>query len=94
MNTPQKVMLSIWDSSDGLAYVGSASGDTNILGRWEGYAATGHGGNKLLRERDPSLFRFTILQRVSPDLEIAEVIRLEATWKERLHTRERGLNEN
>jgi hypothetical protein len=85
----------IWDSSDGRAYVGSAYGGTNILGRWQDYAATGHGGNKLLRNRDPSTFRFTILERVSPDLDSSDVNKLEATWKERLHTRAPlGLNEN
>ena len=85
----------IWDSSDGMAYVGSAYGVDNILGRWTGYAATGHGGNKLLKQRDPSSFRFSILQRVSPDLDDAEVIALENSWKARLHTRApHGLNEN
>ena len=85
----------IWDASDGKSYVGSACGATNILGRCENYASSGHGGNALLRQRDPSNFRFTILQRVSPDMEAAEVIRLEASWKSRLHTlAPRGLNLN
>lgn len=85
----------IWDEADGASYVGSAYGSTNILGRWTGYASTGHGGNKLLRARDPSRFRFTILQRVSPDMDRDDVIRLEASWKQRLHTRSAfGLNEN
>jgi hypothetical protein len=35
------------------------------------------------------------LQRVSPDMEPSEVIRLESSWKERLHTRKPyGLNDN
>jgi len=85
----------IWDESDGKSYVGSAYGAANILGRWENYAATGHGGNTLLRQRDPRRFRFTILQRVSPDLEDRDVISLESSWKARLHTRAPfGLNEN
>jgi len=85
----------IFDASDGKGYVGSAYGETNILGRWMGYAARGHGGNRLLRQRDPQNFQFTILQRVSPYMDAAEVIRLEATWKERLHTRKPyGLNDN
>ena len=85
----------IFDTSDGKGYVGSAYGDTNLLGRWSNYAARGHGGNRLLRQRDPHHFRFTILQRVSPDMDAGDVIRLEATWKERLHTRQPyGLNEN
>ena len=66
----------------------------NILGRWLNYAASGHGGNKKLKERDPSYFVFTILQRTSPDTERDEIGRIEAGWKDRLHTREHGLNDN
>ncbi len=84
----------IFDESDGKGYVGSAYGNENLLGRWLGYAATGHGGNKLLTGRDPKKFRFTILQRVSPDMSAEEVIALESSWKDRLHTREFGLNAN
>jgi hypothetical protein len=84
----------IFDESDGKGYVGSAYGTDNILGRWLSYAARGHGGNKELRLRDPTKFRFSILQRVSPDMEPAEVIGLESSWKDRLHTREFGMNEN
>jgi hypothetical protein len=85
----------IFDESDGKGYVGSAYGGENLLGRWLNYAASGHGGNRLLRERDPRNFRFTILQRVSPDMDSDDVIRLEASWKDRLHTRAPfGLNDN
>jgi hypothetical protein len=85
----------IFDTSDGKGYVGSAYGEQNLLGRWMNYAASGHGGNSQLRKRDPKTFRFTILQRVSPDMEAYEVIRRESTWKERLHTRQPfGLNDN
>lgn len=85
----------IFDQSDGKAYVGSAYGSMNLLGRWQNYSATGHGGNRLLRERGPESFRFTILQRVSPDMDADEVVRLESSWKDRLHTRApHGLNDN
>lgn len=85
----------IFDVSDGFGYVGSAYGGSNLLGRWLAYSSTGHGGNVRLRGRDPKNFRFSILQRVSPDLEADEVIQLESTWKARLHTRsEFGLNDN
>jgi hypothetical protein len=85
----------IFDLSDGRGYVGSAYGAENLLGRWLNYAATGHGGNRLLRDRDPRQFRFTILQRLSPDLDAGDVVRLESTWKARLHTRAPvGLNDN
>ena len=66
----------------------------NILGRWLDYAKTGHGGNKDLRRRNSDQFRFSILQRVSPDMDPADVIRFEGTWKDRLHTREFGMNCN
>src|SRR4030095_11390327 len=56
----------IFDTSDGKGYVGSAYGASNLLGRWRGYGVSGHGGNTLLRQRDPKNFRFTILQAVSP----------------------------
>jgi hypothetical protein len=41
----------IFDISDGKGYVGSAYGESNLLGRWLSYAARGHGGNRLLRQR-------------------------------------------
>jgi hypothetical protein len=85
----------IYDKSDGRGYVGSAYGADNLLGRWLQYARSGDGGNKLLRSCKPENLRFSILQRVSPDMVADEVIRLESSWKDRLHTRsEFGLNVN
>lgn len=85
----------IFDVSDGRGYVGSAYGKDNLLSRWLAYAARGHGGNRSLKPRDPNNFRFTILERVSPDMESSAVIQLESTWKQRLHTRQPyGLNDN
>ena len=85
----------IHDKSDNKAYVGSASGAENILGRWQNYAGSGHGANKLLKQRDPRNFRFSILERVSPDMNQAEIVALENSWKIRLWTRQPyGLNEN
>ncbi len=85
----------IIDQADGKQYVGSAYGAENILQRWRDYSRTRHGGNKLLRERNPSGFRFSILQRTSPDLPDADVIAIEKTWKDRLRTKAPfGLNEN
>ena len=77
----------IFDESDGKGYVGSAYGkDRNLLGRWEHYAATGHGGNTHLRKRSAENLIFSILERVSPDMEKNDVIERESTWKKRLHT--------
>lgn len=85
----------IFDRAARLGYVGSACGGENLLGRWLDYAATGDGGNRLLRGRDPEHFVFSILQRVSPDMPMEEVVQVENTWKERLQTRAPyGLNQN
>jgi hypothetical protein len=85
----------IFDTSERKGYVGSAYGVENILGRWVNYSATGHGGNKLLKERDKQNFRFSILELVSPEMGAEDVVAIENSWKERLHTRQPyGLNEN
>lgn len=84
----------ILDRGDGKAYVGSAYGRDNILARWQRYAETGHGGNVELKGRNPTRFRYSILERVSPDMPAEDVIALESNWKERLGTREVGLNKN
>ncbi|MEZ6063123.1 MAG: GIY-YIG nuclease family protein [Planctomycetaceae bacterium] len=101
MPTTWKAALSQWlgvyfilDISDGRGYVGSAYGKDNIFGRWGNYRRTGHGGNKLLRSRNPENLRFSILERLSPDTPPDEVIRRETTWKLRLHTQTQGLNDN
>jgi GIY-YIG catalytic domain len=84
----------ILDGADGKGYVGSACGEQNLYGRWKNYAESGDGGNTLLRERAPGKFRFPMLQLVSPSDTKDEVTQLENNWKDRLHTREFGLNAN
>lgn len=90
-----RVIYYIFDDSDRKGYVGSAYGADNLFGRWRNYADSGHGGNRLLQGRDPCHFHFTILERVSPDMKQHDVVALEASWKQRLHTRDPyGLNDN
>lgn len=85
----------IFDTEARIGYVGSASGTDNLIGRWKNYDRTGDGGNKLLRQRNPENFIFSILERVSPDMTGGDVIALEGRWKERLHTKfPYGLNDN
>jgi hypothetical protein len=83
----------IFDTSDRSGYVGAAYGEENFLGRWKHYARSGHGGNKKLRTRKPENFLFSILELVPPSKE-AEIQALEQDWKDRLHTRTHGLNDN
>jgi len=84
----------IFDSVSKKGYVGAAYGKENLLGRWLAYARTGHGGNRQLRKLKPHGLKFSILERLSPDTAASEVIACENGWKERLHTRESGLNDN
>lgn len=84
----------ILDSHSKQGYVGAAYGAENILGRWLTYAKTGHGGNRWLMDCKPENLRFSILERLSPDMSPEEVIEREVSWKKRLHTREFGLNGN
>jgi hypothetical protein len=75
-------------------YVGMASGADGFLGRWRAYAATGHGGNVGLKSRDPSDYRVSILETVGSAAVTADLERLEARWKDKLQSREMGLNRN
>jgi hypothetical protein len=76
--------------SDRQGYVGAAYGTHNIWGRWERHRLVG-GDAIQLSQRSPDNFVFSILERVSPDMEASEVIDLETTWKKRLHS---TLNDN
>lgn len=85
----------IRDLKDGLAYVGSAYGKENLLGRWQNYARSGDGGNRLLKNRKPEQFQFSILERLGPDLEMTDIVAVESSWKKRLGTiSPGGLNSN
>lgn len=81
-------------------YIGSASGRQNLWQRWSDYAASGHGGNKLLRElleRRPELretLQFSILQTAPLTMSPAQILRLEQDYKQKLGTIRFGLNAN
>lgn len=82
----------ILDQADGKRYVGSAYGAENLLGRWQHHVAATYGITAHLKGRRTDGFRFSILERVSPDLPAEEVIALEHGWMDRLGTRDFGLN--
>ncbi|WP_299836951.1 GIY-YIG nuclease family protein [uncultured Jannaschia sp.] len=77
---------------DGARYVGSAYGETNLLGRWQAHVARDFGVTAELAARDPATFDFSILERVSPDMQVDTITKLEQGWMQRLHTRTHGLN--
>jgi hypothetical protein len=84
----------------GAQYVGSATGDNGFLGRWSAYAIDGHGGNKLLKERNQRDYTVSILETVGSKTQRSQVLALENLWKEKLGSRaerlgdEFGLNAN
>ncbi|WP_445371655.1 GIY-YIG nuclease family protein [Methylomonas sp. HW2-6] len=84
----------IRDRLEGKLYVGSAYGDKGIYGRWAEYAKNGHGNNQQLKELDYQYFEFSILETLPFGFEDDAVIARESRWKERLGTREFGLNSN
>lgn len=84
----------ITHEGDGKMYVGSATGENGIIGRWRDYANHPHdGGNdglkELLRQNPEAYkrFRFSILEVMEGD-----VMEWEERWKEKLRSRDFGLN--
>lgn len=75
-------------------YVGSATGAEGFLGRWRGYALTGHGGNVRLKSREASDYQVSILEVASSLAADADILALEVLWKRKLQSREMGLNAN
>lgn len=78
----------------GKYYIGSATGAGGFWGRWESYAANGHGGNlglKLAAEQD---YVVSILEVAASTANEEDVLKLESKWKRKLLSREFGLNKN
>lgn len=81
----------------GNQYVGAATGSDGFLGRWRAYAANGHGGNKLLRPLARAgipNYRISILEVAGSAATSEDVLRREASWKDKLGSRAYGLNAN
>lgn len=91
----------IVDRENGRQYVGSAYGKGGLLGRWEHYVNSLHGGNKLMRELLCSYperythFQFSILQLLPKTATPEDVIHTETLWKKKLLSYEPiGMNAN
>ncbi len=76
-------------------YVGSATGTDGFFGRWSNYR-NGHGGNAGLRDLggEAEDYDVCILETAGSGLAEAEVLHLEANWKQKLDSRTTGLNRN
>lgn len=78
-------------------YIGSATGAGGFLGRWREYldgGDGGDGGNVALRSRGPADYQVSILQSAGSGDDPKAVLAMEALWKEKLQSREMGLNRN
>jgi len=82
-------------------YVGSATGTSGLWDRWVTYSKNGHGGNAritdLHKKRGESFaenFRFSILEIADKHTGKEEMKLKEIHWKQRLLTRDSGLNGN
>ena len=75
-------------------YVGAAYGATGFWGRWQNYIANSHGGNLGLKSRDPSDYQVSILEIAGSSATAEDIIALEQHWKNKLQSREMGLNHN
>lgn len=75
-------------------YVGKADGEGGFWGRWLSYASTGHGGNVRLKAREMSDYQISILEVAGSGATADDVLKMESRWKQKLQTREMGLNGN
>lgn len=75
-------------------YVGKADGEDGFWGRWQEYVRTGHGGNVALKSREPSDYQASILEVVGTRSTEADILKMEKQWKDKLQSREMGLNRN
>ena len=94
----QKGVYLITDISNGKMYVGSAYGEDMLLGRWENYKKTGHGGNvelkKLAFDYIKTNFRYSILDIYKSTIDDSIIISRENWWKDLLLSRRFGYNGN
>jgi hypothetical protein len=90
----------ITDTKRGNLYVGSATGERGLWGRWRSYAASGHGGNKLIRIGiednliDKNDFQISVLETLSNLSTREDGIKSEMFWKERFGGKALTLNGN
>jgi hypothetical protein len=75
-------------------YVGKADGEDGFWGRWMCHAKTGYGDAVKLKSREPSDYQVSILEVAGTAASEADLIRMEGLWKQKLQSREMGLNAN
>lgn len=90
------------DTSNGMLYIGSATGSEGVWQRWGNYLASKHGGNvklrKLYEEKGDShfekYFTFTLLEYYGLSYDPEKILVRERYWKKCLDTVSHGYNDN
>ena len=95
----QKGIYLITDSSNGKKYVGSATGNDMLWGRWKSYINNGHGGNKELKSLSfnhiMKYLSYSILDIYKASTDDALILEREQWWKDVLNSRGKyGYNRN
>lgn len=94
----QKGIYLISDTNIGKFYVGSAYGESMLLGRWKEYVQTKHGNNQELKKLNNDYiqnnFHYSILEIFKSTTDDDFIIQRENYWKEILLTRKFGYNLN
>lgn len=92
----QKVIYLITDKETGKLYVGSASGDKMLYGRWFAYVKTGKGGNKNFKDLDfeyiKKSFSYSILEIFKSTTPDEVILKREYWWQKTLCTKTHGYN--
>ncbi|SFI42147.1 GIY-YIG catalytic domain-containing protein [Tindallia magadiensis] len=88
----QKGIYLITDVESGKRYVGSAYGESMLLGRWRNYIENGNGGNKDLKQLDfeyiKSNFRYSILEIYKSTTDDKVIMKREQHWMKVLLTKD------
>jgi hypothetical protein len=78
----------------GKQYVGAAYGEGGFWARWENYLSSGHGGNIRMKELSDRDYQVCVLEVASSSAGLEQINTMENRWKEKLLSREFGLNNN
>ena len=76
----------------GKQYVGAAYGIGGFWERWEQYRQNGHGGNEDMKLDPHTEYQVSVLETAASSALPADIIALESRWKEKLRSRQFGLN--
>ncbi len=85
------------DVESGQQYVGSAKGADSLLGRWMSYTEGGDGGDaglKAAAQKGRRNYQVSVLEVVDENTPDDTIERIESYWKNKLLSRQFGLNRN